>query len=608
MQKILIRRAKNLWVPLKDNFCTPCAVWDLDIEQLEKLIDINARKKIISCLVKSEDLDPQTFLKIKDLLALAAAKLQSCESNEVFAWLMDINSRHSEQRFCYSFVDEKVAARVGPLTIDYLLKINSILRGSETSDVIPTEAIHLIYPYRQQVDAIGPPLNTLRLLIEAAERSIPFRRHSDRISYQLGTGTQRKLIHNGYTNHTSQLATSIATHKFLASSVMRQASLPVPNHIIVKSFEEAKAAAERIKYPLVVKPTSTDKGIAVTVGILNENELYSAWIQASQFGNVLVEEMLSGFDHRFHVVNGKCIYVMKRMPPSVVGNGVDNIESLICIYKVERAKNRFNRMHPFATLSDPNVIEFLNKQGLSPTSVIENGQRVFLRSNSNVSTGGVFEDVTNLVHPANILLAERAARIIGLDHAGIDYITTDISTPWTESVGGICEVNPTPGIIQDGGIPEILNYLFPVNVTGQIPIILIVGGVEVSQNYVEAAIRIHQKYYKSYGYIYDRRLNISSPHGCFVFQSKRTQDLLVGLLSDVLVESAFIQLSVEEVKSGIDLHYISLLAVIGTELEISLIQESDLIDRCNQDTILTNPTIVCFEETINELYLNKFPL
>jgi D-alanine-D-alanine ligase-like ATP-grasp enzyme len=599
-----IRRAKNLWVSLKDNFCTPCAVWELDLEFLEKLIDIEIRKQITRCLLNLKDLDPEVSFKVKDLLTLIAAKLQSRDSDEVFAWLMDVNSRHSNLGFCYSFLDEKVATKVGPLTVHCLLKINTILVNSKKTDVRSEEAINLIYLYSQQVDAINPSLNTLRLLIKATGRLIPIKRHSDRISYQLGIGSQRKLIHNGYTNHTSQLATNIATHKFLASSVMRQASLPVPNHIIVKSFEEAKAAVARIKFPLVVKPTSTDKGTAVTVGILNEDELYSAWIQASQFGNVLIEEMLSGFDHRFHVVNGKCIYVMKRMPPSILGNGVDSIERLIPIYRAERAKNRFCSMHPYASLADTNVIEFLNKQGLSPTTVIKKDQRVFLRSNSNVSTGGVFEDVTNLVHPANILLAERAARIVGLDHAGIDYITTDISMPWTESDGGICEVNPTPGVIHDDGFLEILNYLFPENLTGRIPLILIIGDAEILQNFINIVIEFQKKYYSTYGYIYDHKLNISSPNGAFMVRGKRTQDLLISLLSDEFVKSAFIQLSFEELKAGgVDLHYIDLLLAMGTESEISLIQQTDLIYRCNKDTILINPTIGRFQEEISKLFL-----
>ena len=604
MGKIPIRRTKNLWVPLKGNFCTPCAVWDLDLERLEILINIDVRKQIASCFVEPEYLDSQAFLKIKDLLALIAAKLQSCDAEEVFAWLMDVNSKHSEQRFCYSFLDEKVAARVGPLTVDFLLKTNAIWANSKESEQARAESLNLFHLYGQQVDTIGPNLNTLRLLIEAAGRLIPFRRHSDRISYQLGTGSQRKLISNGYTNYTSQVATNIVTHKYLAASVMRQASLPAPKHIVVRTFEEAKAAAAQINFPLVVKPTSTDKGVAVTVGVQNEDELNSAWLQASRFGNILVEEMLNGFDHRFHVINGKCIYVMRRMPPFVLGNGMDSIECLFSIYKAERSKNRFCRMHPDASLSDPIVVEFLNKQGLSPTSVIEKDQRVFLRSNSNVSTGGVFEDVTNLAHPANILLAERAARIVGLDHAGIDYITTDISAPWTESGGGICEVNPTPGIIHDAAFGKILDYLFPKKLSGRIPILLIIGNLEVLRDYINTLIGLQERCCSTFGFIYDRKLNVCSSNGVFVAPGKGAQDLLTGLLTDDLVESAFIQLGFEEMKAGLELHYIDLLVAMGSESEIPLVMQSDLIGRCNQADVLINPTIDLFQHVIEDLFEN----
>jgi D-alanine-D-alanine ligase-like ATP-grasp enzyme len=608
MQKIQIRRTKNLWVPLKGNFCTPCAVWDLDLEQLEALIDIGVRKKIASCLVKTEDLGQQTSLKIKDLLALTAAKLQSCDSDEVFAWLMDISSRHTDQRFCYSFVDEKVATRVGPLTVDCLLKINSICASDKASDWVSAESLHLIRLYRQQVDAIGPTLRTLRLLIEAAGRLIPFMRHSDRVSYQLGNGSQRKLINNGYTSNTSQLATNIATHKYLAASVMGQASLPVPKHIVVRTFEEAQVAAERVKFPVVMKPTSTDKGVGVTVGIENNEELKFAWSQAAPYGNVLIEQMLYGLDHRLHVVDGKCIYVIRRTPPYVVGNGIDTLERLLSLNAMERASHPIYKKYGNVSLTDAVVKHFMEKNGLLPSSVIEAGKTVYLRSNSNVSTGGSFEDVTEKAHPDNILLAERAARIVGLDNAGIDFITTDISKSWAHSTGGICEINPNPGVLCDSAFTAILNYLFPKPRTGRVPTILLVGDHSALNDFCTLLINAFRKKYRTYGFIYDRKLNVSSSNGVFIAPGGKTQDLLASLLSDELVESAFIQLGFEEMRAGLDLHYIDLLVAIGTESEMSFIQQSDLMSRCNQVNVLTNPTIGRFQDAINELFSDKASL
>lgn len=602
MQKIQIRRAKNLWVPLNGNFCTPCAVWELDLEQLETLIDVDVRRKIAGYLIKSEDVDSGASLKINDLLALTAARLQCCDSDEVFSWLMNVNSKHSDPRLCYPFLDEKVAAIVGPLSVDFLLKINSILGGGKASDLALTESLNLIRLFRQRVDVIGPYLSNLRLLIQAAGRLIPFRRHSDRISYQLGNGSQRKLINNGYTNHTSQLATNIATHKYLAVSVMRQSSLPVPKHIVVKTFEEAQVAAEQIKFPLVMKPTSTDKGVGVTVGIENNEELMFAWSEAARYGKVLVEQMLYGFDHRLHVVDGKCIYVVRRTPPYVVGNGRDTLEKLVTLNAIERASHPLYKKYGNVSLADPVVKRILEKNSLMPSSVIEAGRTVYLKSNSNVSTGGTLEDVSDKAHHDNLLLAERAARIVGLDNAGIDFITTDISKSWIHSTGGICEINPTPGVVYDSAFTAILDYLFPKPLTGRIPFVVFVGEPSALQIFCDLLISALQKYQHTYGYIYDRKLSVCSANGVFVAPGRRTQDLLSGLLTDELVTGAFVQLSFDEMKAGLDLHYIDLLVAMGTDSEISLIKQSDLMSRCNQANVLINPMIDRFQHAVENIF------
>ena len=600
-KKLQIRRVKNLWVPLKDNFCTPCAVWDLDLDLLEGMIPNEVRKKIFENLNITKYLENEAFLKLKDLLILLSTKLQSGGSDEVFDWLLHVNSKHSDQRFCYPFLDEKVAEKVGPIAVNYILKFNLIWTSGTKIELAQEDSKNLLNTYKRQVSAVNPYSSTLRLLIEAAGRQIPFRRHSDRISYQLGIGSQRELINHGYTGHTSQLATNIATHKYLAASVMRQASLPAPKHIVVKTFEEAQVAAGQIKYPLVMKPTSTDKGVGVTVGIASDEELKFAWSQAAPYGLVLIEQMLNGFDHRLHVVDGKCIYVVRRTPPYVIGNGRDTLEKLVSISSMKRSSHPLYKNYGNVSLADPVVQQFINKNGLLNSTVIEADKIIYLRSNSNVSTGGTLEDVTEIAHPDNLRLAERAARIVGLDNAGIDFITTDIRHSWLQSSGGICEINPTPGVVYDSAYDAILNYLFKKPKTGRIPIILFVGEASLLKNSCDLLkISLHENN-RSFGGIYDLKLNIFTANGVFVAPGKSTQDLLPGLLTDELVEFAFIQLDFEEIRMGLDLHYIDLLVAVGTESETSIIQESDLMSRCHQDNVLINPTNNRFEEAMNDL-------
>ncbi len=605
MSKVHIKRKKNIWLPLSGTFCTPFAVWEIDCKLLDELISIESRRQVSRLLTKPINLDPDSYLEIQRLLALISARLQSYDSDDVFDWFVGVNSKHDHQSFCYSFLDEKVASGVGPLAVELLLKINSVWSGENQTDLAQSETIKLFQLYQKQIDHLAPSESAMRLLIEAKERGIPTRRHSDRPIYQLGFGAQKRLISNGYTNSTSQLATTIATHKYLAARVMRESGLPVPFHFVVSTIDQAKKAAQEIKYPLVLKPASTDKGIGVTVDIKTEEELTFAWSQARPYGNVLVEEMLRGFDHRLHVIDGKCIYVVKRLPPYVIGNGSDSLERLIESYKTQRLSHPFYKKYPSPSLTDPVVISLLGKQNLSPSTVIESGKVVLLRSNSNISTGGVFEDVTSMTHPDNMLLAERAARIVGLDNAGIDLITTDVSKPWLESGGGICEINPTPMFFLETGYKAFMDYLFKSPRTGRIPIVLLVGNVVNLRSYLEAAVKLQEMRDISFGYIFDCELNICSNGGKFSLPGKSSKDLVTGLLTDEFVRSAFIQVGFDELGGGLDLDYIDLIVAIGTDREISLFNQSEWILRCDPAEILTNPSLQQFQRNLDSLLMNS---
>lgn len=186
MQKINIKRAKNVWVPLQGNFCTPFAVWELDLELIDKLLSIEVREKIHRCLAKPTELKYGSSPGIIDLLTFTAAKLQSYDSDEVLAWLVDVSSKHSDKRFCYPFLDEKVAAQVGPLAVNFLLKINVIYENTKESDIALAKSLELFKTQRMLIDNLIPSASSLKLLVEAKKRLIPTRRHSERPSYQLG--------------------------------------------------------------------------------------------------------------------------------------------------------------------------------------------------------------------------------------------------------------------------------------------------------------------------------------------------------------------------------------------------------------------------------------
>ena len=187
-------------------------------------------------------------------------------------------------------------------------------------------------------------------------------------------------------------------------------------------------------------------------------------------------------------------------------------------------------------------------------------------------------------------MAERAARIIGLDNAGVDFITTDIRKSWLESGGKICEINPTPGVVYDKVNKFIIDYLFKNANNGHIPIILIVGSYEDTSNLLKLCVEKIAGRYDSFGYIFDKQLNICSNHSKFKTPKKNVSDLILGLLTDELVKVGIIQVNLEELKLGLDLCYANLITISGTESETANVYQSDWIYRCDKSNILCNPT------------------
>ncbi|MGE0660793.1 MAG: hypothetical protein AB7O63_14955, partial [Reyranellaceae bacterium] len=227
----------------------------------------------------------------------------------------------------------------------------------------------------------------------------------------------------------------------------------------VNTVEAALSAADELGFPVVVKPQNTDYGTAVETGIDNREDLALAFAAARRYGNVLVEEHIDGFDHRITVINGKAIRAYERLAAQVTGDGIHTVGELIDRAAVERLNAIDVREYGFVKKDDPAVIKLLLKQDLSLGAVPEKGRTVLLRTNANISTGGTGRIVTDRAHPDNLKLAEKAASVLGLDIAGVDFICPDISVSWLESRTAICDVNPTPGMILPEDPPRLLHYL-----------------------------------------------------------------------------------------------------------------------------------------------------
>jgi cyanophycin synthetase len=332
---------------------------------------------------------------------------------------------------------------------------------------------------------LGP--STRALIDEADRRDIPVMRLDERSLIQLGHGRFQQKIRASVTGRTSLVGADTAGNKDLTKKLLDEAGVPVPRGVVVRDPEEAVRAARRLRYPLVTKPLDGNHGRGVTIDIQNEEQLRFGFAEAlsqAKGRDVIVEQFFPGNDHRILVVGGKMVAVAERIPAQVTGDGVHSIRQLI--EEVNRDPRRGEGHENVMTRIriDAHVEEFLGRSGLTPDSVPEAEQVVQLRATANLSTGGTAVDRTNEIHPDNAEIARRAALIIGLDVAGVDFVCPDISCSVRETGGGVIEINAAPGlrmhIEPSEGAPRdvakpIIEMLFPRGRSSRVPIISITG-------------------------------------------------------------------------------------------------------------------------------------
>ncbi len=298
--------------------------------------------------------------------------------------------------------------------------------------------------HRVHQDAFAP--NTLRFALAARQRGIPVAMIGERI-IQLGWGAAAVRMESSLTNQVGAVAVRIARQKYLTSRLLAVGGLPVPPSNLLRTFEEAKQYAAKLGWPVVVKPADQEQGIGVTPGIRDDAMLRKAFEAAAKHSpnSVLVEKHVVGDDHRLLVVHGKLVMSARRLPGGVTGDGLRSVAQLMDAVNADPRRGNRKRALMIKLQLDDEAQILLGEQGLSADAVPEKGRLVRLRRTANVSTGGSAEDVTGQVHPDNRVMAERAAKLLGLDIAGIDFITPDITRSWREIGCGICEVNAQPG-------------------------------------------------------------------------------------------------------------------------------------------------------------------
>ena len=331
--------------------------------------------------------------------------------------------------------------------------------------------------------ALGP--STMALVRAAEDRGIPWLRLNQQSLVQLGHGKYQQRIQATVTGRTPHIAVELASDKDETNKILASLGLPVPRQELVDSQTDALKAARKLGGPVVLKPYNGNHGRGITINITADDDVRAAFAAAQEHSHsVIVETFVAGDDHRLLVVNGELIAATRRTPGHVVGDGRRSVAELVEVVNQDPRRGVGHEKVLTRIVIDREAGMMLERVGMTADSVPAAGDSVYLRSTANLSTGGTATDVTDIIHPDNRAMAERAVRAIGLDVGGVDFISTNIAESYKSVGGGICEVNAAPGfrmhIAPSEGTPRdaagpVIDMLFPAGTPSRVPIAAVTG-------------------------------------------------------------------------------------------------------------------------------------
>jgi cyanophycin synthetase len=332
-------------------------------------------------------------------------------------------------------------------------------------------------------DRLGP--STGSIVEEAVARDIPWIRLGSNSLVQLGYGINQMRFQATITNKTSHIAVDIACNKEATKRMLDAASIPVAGGGICSTTEGLEEIIAKIGYPIVLKPLDGNHGKGASINVLNLEDAIAGLEFAQKYGSrVIVEKFITGFDFRVLVIDNKVVAAAQRVPAHVKGNGKNTIQELIDTENLDPRRG-YGHENVLTEISvDRDTTDLLAKMGYSLETVPAANEIVYLKSTANLSTGGTSVDVTDLMHPENIFLSERIARVIGLDVCGIDIMAENLTQPLKENGGVILEVNAAPGfrmhLAPSEGLPRnvaspVIDMLYPPGKPSRIPIFAVTG-------------------------------------------------------------------------------------------------------------------------------------
>ncbi len=389
-------------------------------------------------------------------------------------------TRETKTPGVYNVVFNYKEEQAGIFAAEAAVRIAECLMSAEEYDI--EKCIHHLKELRES-ERLGP--STGSIVEEAASRKIPWIRLGKNSLVQLGYGINQQRFQATITGNTSSIAVDIACNKELTKKMLEDAAIPVPSGSLVIDEEGLDLAIKKIGYPIVIKPLDGNHGKGASINV-NDYQTAVVGLDYAQIYSkkVIVEKYITGFDFRVLVINHKMVAAARRVPAHVVGDGELNIQALIDKENTDprRGYGHENVLTEIDVDKDTN--ELLEKLNYTLETVPQKGEIVYLKSTANLSTGGTSIDVTDMIHPENVQMAERVSRIIGLDVCGIDIMAENLTQPLKESGGAILEVNAAPGfrmhLAPSEGLPRnvaapVVDMLYPPGKEFRIPIIALTG-------------------------------------------------------------------------------------------------------------------------------------
>jgi cyanophycin synthetase len=446
----------------------------------------------------------------------------------------------------YSYAEEVVGVAAGKLAVRL---VNHLVRAEDGFD-FAAELERLILLAERA--AFGP--STQAILDEAALRDIPWIRLNDQSLVQLGHGIHQKRIRATMTSQTGSLGVDIAGDKKLTNRLLAATGVPVPRAEVVRDEDAAVTAATRIGFPVAVKPLDGNHGRGVMLNLADEDAVRDGFRVArseSRHGGVVVETYLTGNDYRCLVIDGVLRAIAQRVPAHVEGDGRHSLAELVERTNADPRRGIGHEKVLTRIKIDDEAVAYAREQGFELADVPPRRQRVYLKRTGNMSTGGISIDRTEEAHPDNVELAELAARVVGLDIAGIDLVCPDISQPVRETGGGVVEVNAAPGFRMHTnpteGEPQyvakpVIDMLFPPGAPSRIPIVAVTGS-----NGKTTTARMIAHIMKGMG----RKVGLTSTDGIYVDgRIVRKADASGPKSASMVLQNPTVDLAVFEVARG----------------------------------------------------------